>query len=363
MNDPATCAYIPFDGKNPYQPALVRALGKLGVQVQGQAWRWLLLKQLRGMDVVHIHWTSGPANERPWKFALGYPALAAQLLWLRLQGRRIVWTVHNLESHEKGNPARDRLVSWLLGRVANGVIVHGESAKGAVARRFGVGERKIRVIPHGNYIGLYPDDISASEARRRLGLGAQQRVVLFLGNIRPYKGVTELIESFRRLAPKDTVLLIAGRPLNSEVQQMVERLAGHDGSVRFQPGFVEDSKIQEYMNASDVVVFPYREVLTSGAIVLAMSFGKACVAPRLGCIPDVLDGEGAFLYDADKPDGLEGALRAALDAGDRLGDMGRRNRKRAEAWSWDRIAAQTLEVYRHPQSRTAPGVHRQANHV
>ena len=363
MTNPTTCAFIPFDAKNPYQPALVGALGKLDVRVQGQPWRWLLLSQLRGMDVIHIHWTSGPANERLWKFALGYPLLALQFLWLRMQGRRIVWTVHNLESHEKRNPIRDHMVSWLLGRMANGVIVHGESAKRAVAQRFGVAPKKITVIPHGNYIGLYPNDIGREEARRRLKLEAHQRVALFLGNIRPYKGVTELIEAFRGLQARDAVLVLAGRPLNAEVEQTVARLAGDDGRVLFHPGFVDDSRVQEYMNAADVVVFPYREVLTSGAIVLAMSFGKACVAPRLGCIPDVLDSRGGFLYDPDAPDGLASALRAALDAGDGSADMGHRNRETAEAWSWDRIASQTLDVYRGPATDAAHGVQRQANHV
>lgn len=363
MNDPTTCAFIPFDAKNPYQPSLVSALGKLGVRVEGRPWRWWILPQLRGMDIVHIHWTSGPANERLWKFALGYPALALQFLWLRLQGRRIVWTVHNLGSHEQRNPMRDRLVSMLLGRLANGVIVHGESATPMVAERFGVPRSRIRVIPHGNYIGCYPDTLSREEARQRLGIDAHRRVFLFLGNIRPYKGVTELISAFRGLNAPDAALVLAGRTLNSEVQRQVEESIAGDSRIQFKPGFVGDEQVQKFMNASDVVVFPYREVLTSGAIVLAMSFGKACVAPRLGCIPDVLDERGAFLYDADQPDGLSSALRAALEAGDRVPDMGSHNRRRAEQWSWDRIAAQTLALYRPAREAAASTVNRQANHV
>jgi len=58
------------------------------------------------------------------------------------------------------------------------------------------------------------------------------------------------------------------------------------------------------MNACDVVVFPYQEILTSGAVILAMSFGRACVAPRLGCIQDVLDDKGAFIYEPSNKAGL-----------------------------------------------------------
>lgn len=363
MNDPVTCACIPFDAKNPYQRALGAALAKLGVRVEGRAWSWRLLTQARGTDIVHIHWTSGPANARGWKFALGFPALALQFAVLRMQGRRIAWTVHNLESHEKRNRLRERLVSLLIGHMAHGVIVHGESAKGLVSRRFGIPARKITVIPHGNYIGWYPNSVGRSEARRRLELGETERVLLFLGNIRPYKGVTELIQVFRRVAAPNSVLVLAGRPLNDDVQNEVQRLAGDDGRVRYFPGFVDDSEVQAYMNAADAVVFPYREVLTSGAVVLAMSFAKACIAPRLGCIPDVLDARGAFLYDADSPEGLSSAVREALDAGERLVEMGRHNREKAEEWSWDRIAAATMEVYRPARADSAGELRHQARHV
>jgi glycosyltransferase involved in cell wall biosynthesis len=95
-----------------------------------------------------------------------------------------------------------------------------------------------------------------------------------------------------------------------------------------------------------VVVFPYRDILTSGAVILAMSFGRACIAPAIGCIVDVLDEHGAILYDPDRPDGLRQALASAMTDGQRLQEMGAYNLQRARVWSWDGIAQQTAEVYR-----------------
>ncbi|WP_242482112.1 glycosyltransferase, partial [Trichormus variabilis] len=63
----------------------------------------------------------------------------------------------------------------------------------------------------------------------------------------------------------------------------------NEPNIKFIPGFVPSEKLQIYLNACDVVVFPYRDILTSGAVMLAMSFGRACIAPRKGCIAEVLD--------------------------------------------------------------------------
>ena len=92
------------------------------------------------------------------------------------------------------------------------------------------------------------------------------------------------------------------------------------------------------MNAADVVVFPYRDVLTSGALLLAMSFGKACIAPRIGCMGDVLETSGGFLYDLSDENGLPDALARALQENNRLAAMGQRNLCQAEKWNWDHRA-------------------------
>jgi glycosyltransferase involved in cell wall biosynthesis len=346
MNRPELrVVHVPFDARNPYQPALAEALRPLGVSVQGQILRWHLFRQARGADVLHVHWTFALAKAPRWKFALRYPALAAQLLAIRLTGRRIVWTMHNVENHERHNRVRDWLASALIGHCANRVIVHGQSAARAAFRRFAIRPGKVSVIPQGNYIGMYSDTVSRADARRKLNLPERTPVLLFFGNIRPYKGVEELIDAFRRI-DADAALVIAGRPSPGGIEGRVRDLARLDPRLRFYPGFVDDDQVQVFMNAADVAVFPYRDITTSAAVMLAMSFAKACLAPRLGALTEMLDEGGAFLYDNNRSCALESALRQALSAGGRLEAMGRRNRARAEQWSWSHIASATAAVYR-----------------
>jgi beta-1,4-mannosyltransferase len=98
------------------------------------------------------------------------------------------------------------------------------------------------------------------------------------------------------------------------------------------------------MNAADIVVQPFKKIMTSGSVILAMSFGKPVIAPAIGCMPDILDNEGNFLYEPSDPNGLLKAMQLALEAD--LIKMGKHNFQLAKQYSWEGIAKGTAEIYR-----------------
>lgn len=339
---------VPYCLDNPYQRELAAHLRGMGSTVTARDHLNGLTSDLRAarirLDVVHLHWLR-TFTFRPL-VVLRILAFLLRLSLLRRCGCGVVWTVHNLYGHEARHPWMERMIATLVARRASRLIVHAPSAAELVAKEFKITDRsKIAIIPHGNYIGCYPNEISREEARARLGLPADAVVLLFLGKIRRYKGVPELIETFQSIDGGDARLVVAGSPLNPQVEKEV-RDAVRSEHVHLHPNFVPDGEIQVYMNAADAVVLPYQDVLTSGAVVLAMSFGKACIAAKIGCIPDMLDDAGAILYDPDRSDGLREALKQALAAPDRLARMGEHNAERAREWGWDRVARETDEVYR-----------------
>ena len=189
----------------------------------------------------------------------------------------------------------------------------------------------------------------AARHARRLGLPAEARVVAFVGWVRPYKGVTELLEAFAAVTDQEARLVIAGRAVDEAYADRVSVLAAADPRVRLDLGFVPDDELQVYLRAADVVATPFLEIFTSGSVLLAMSFGRAVIAPRRGCVAETVDERGAVLYDADDPDGLQGALRAAMSAD--LEAMGRHNLERLPEFDWSRVAAATLETYREVVAR------------
>ena len=231
-------------------------------------------------DILHFHWLP-PYLIRPSTLGtvLRSTRLLIELSVLKLFGQRIVWTVHNLKNHDNRHLVLERWFTKRFVRLASAIIAHSQPAAAQIRSAFAINDpSRIHIIPHGNYIGCYPNHISRREAREKLGLAQGTTVFLFLGRIQPYKGVLELIREFKTLPP-DSCLVIAGMA-DAEMAQTIRQEIGGTKNIIFHSGFVSDERIQCYMNASDAVVLPYRQILTSGAAMLAMSFGRACVAPR-----------------------------------------------------------------------------------
>lgn len=342
-------------GQNPYGALLMQSLGQRGVRVVPMAHRHLFaLPALANRpDVIHFQFIDGyvlPAGRSPswWRALVKGPLFLIQVAMLRLAGCRIVWTVHNLLNHERRFATLEWFFSLLFTRLAHRLVVHCQVARREVIRLYRLRRReeKIQVLFHPNYMGAYPDHGTREQARQRLAIEPDAVVILCLGQIRHYKGLPEIVQAFRDLPGRaQAELWIAGNPADQAMaSELVQAAEGVPG-VHLRLEFLDPGDVDALLKACDVVALPYRRILTSGAAALAMSYGKACVAPRLGCLVEVLDDEGAFLYDATTPGGLGQALARAVEASDRLGAMGRHNFARASDCSWPRAADLLINMY------------------
>jgi glycosyltransferase involved in cell wall biosynthesis len=337
-------------------------LADLGVEVRGTVTgRFLLPWVIRQRaDVLHLHWLNQFSDAKtPIRALIKLASFITELLILRLLGVRIVFTAHNLIPHESKFPKIDLLCTAMVTRIAHATVAHGESARDILVERCRLRRAdRIHVVPCGNYSTAYPNTIDSAAARRRLGIPGSDTVFLFLGAIRPYKGVPELIDAFSQITEEEVRLLIAGRPWGVELENELMAKCSQDQRIGYYPGVVENEDIQVFMNAADVVVLPYKDILTSAAAVLAMSFAEPCVAPRLGCLADVLDEKGAFLYDPSETNGLLNAmLRATEKSANELEAMGQYNFRRAQEWSWEHIAGKHFDMYRSCIDRKSPSGH------
>ncbi|MCK5345322.1 MAG: glycosyltransferase [Candidatus Heimdallarchaeota archaeon] len=270
-----------------------------------------------------------------------------QLILLKILGKKIFWTAHNLKAHENTNPIIDHLCTRFTIKMSDLIIAHCETAQNEIFSLLSIKNKsKCIVIPHGNYISCYENTTKRIESRQQLRIHESSFVFLFIGKIRPYKGVIDLIEAFRNITDEYPQLIIAGKPLCEKYSKLISQKIGNEKRINFIPKYVPEEKIQVYMNASDVVVFPYKNILTSGAVILAMSFGKACIAPTLGCIPETLDESGSILYDPRTKNGLAKALLKAIKRKSELREMGKHNQQIAKQWNWDDIGAATANAYR-----------------
>ena len=334
---------------NPYGPLLARALEvwdihlDLGDYAFERDW---LEDSRKAYDVLHMNWLHYFYRREDLETTLRcYTRFAENLTLARSLGYRVVWTIHNLYPHERPFPEVDRLARLLVCRLADAVIAHCEYAAG-LARRLFFRAEGLHVIPHGNFIDAFPNTISRQEARRRLGIHEGAFVYLYFGNARTYKGIEGLIEAFGRAGGADAVLvLMMRRSFDIAYADGLAAQAERDGRVRvFTSPFFPNEDFQIYLNAADVAVFPFAEVLTSGSAIAALSFGKPVVLPALGCLPELIDDTMGILYDPKHPQGLARALAEVRERD--VEAAGRAALARARQLDWDGIAARIAEVYR-----------------
>ncbi len=366
MRDIMKVIFIPdYRNNNLYQSNLSNSLIKNNVNVYfGGS---LLKSTIENWkpDIIHIHWPYPfmIANSR-FKTFIKSTSFICALLSLRLSGVKIIWTVHNITDHEAKFKSLELLFGKLLTISCNKLIAHCNSAKVEIEKLYNKKDSSIVVIPHGNYIGYYENNISNQDARYRLNIGEDDIVFLYFGQIRSYKGIPELIDAFNMLNNKNKKirLLIVGKPINGEIAAHIYNNSDGD-RIKSILKFVPDEDIQIYMNAADIIVLPYRNVLTSGAALLAMSFGKSIIAPAVKCIVDTLDKKGNFLYNEDikeynngnnnhindnndNDNNLFEAMNHALNT-DRntLREMGIYNLQLAEKFGWNEIGKKTYDIY------------------
>ena len=330
---------------NPYVRLLHHGVRTAGIQCQldrdfGLPW----LKAHRDLvDVVHIHWLEMlylyPRFGQRLRRTL---SVIAAILLARMWGIRLVYTVHNLDPHEQPHPAWARLVNWFIFHFADAIHVHDAAMAARVTRRYGR-RRDLHIIEHGNYVGAYPDECTREEARQRLRIDSGALVYLFLGQVRRYKGLEELLDAYETTRDNASVLLIAGRARDESYGREIEAAAAGRAGVRVHLGFVPDDEVQYYMRAADVCVFPYQHVTSSGAAILALSFGVPVIAPRAGCFVDLIGDARGILYDADNPGALAEALGLVRDM-----DLSKARRAAlayARTLDWTVIGSQHASLY------------------
>ena len=255
--------------------------------------RWLH----QDFDVIHFQWSPVPAVDR--------------FMWRRLaRDRTVVFTVHDTTPFLGQPTHRAQMIGWrgLLDE-AHGLIVHTEGSRQTLAG-LGVPAEKIEVVPHGP---LTPR-ASVPEPRRDPG-EVGRRTLLVFGEIKPYKGIDVLLRAVARL-PREIAsqwrVLIAGRP-RCDLAELRALAADAGMPVEFRLGFVPDGEVPALFGGADLVVFPYRQIDASGALMLALPFGVPVVASRVGVFGESLeDGVTALLANPGDELDLARALERAM---------------------------------------------------
>ncbi len=271
---------------------------------------------------------------------------------MSLFGIKLVFTAHNIMPHEKN--ILDKFLQNLVYRSAGAIIVHSEYIKKKLLMNFRINEKKIHVIPHGNFdIYLQESGISRSEARKKLGLSQDDKVLLFFGYIREYKGLDLLLDAFANAGTSDDnlKLVIAGRPMNEALRaKYLSKIAGisANGKIVTRLDFIPSGEIQDYFEASDIVILPYKNIDHSGIVHLAYSFHKPVIVSQVGDFPETIEhGKSGFVLNENTPARLSEQILEAVGDMKKLLKMGEyAGHLNDTKYSWINISRKTAEVYR-----------------
>jgi glycosyltransferase involved in cell wall biosynthesis len=340
-------------GGNPYQQLFANSLENTGIEVlriPPKKWFPLQYACSHAADLLHMDWPHDWYSGRNFLSRLAKRAMYADGL-KSLRKISCVWTAHNLAAHDSPDRRDEQRMLQKLIDVCDGIVVMSNIARDLLLDSYRIhGSTRVEVIPHGHYIDVYPNNADRMRARMELNLDPESKVILSPGRILPYKGSAELVASFARVARPGEILIIAGPTAGNEHIRYLRNIAAAEcppyAEVRIVPRFIGENEWQYYFNACDAVALPFRQILNSGSLLLAMSFGKCVVAPKTGSIPEIACGEGWFGYNAEDAAGLAHGLREALDCR----DLPAREKKvfahTRENYGWDAVAARAGRLYR-----------------
>jgi len=298
-------AFPDYSAKNPYQRLAYADLGAASLRYAplSQA----VARAAEGRPTLfHLHWEDALyRNLRRETWPAAQAAVLAELDALKRHGGRFLWTVHNLEPHDLDGSGAKRFMAGLAQR-ADAIHLHSDWCARQAIEHLGADAAKLQVIAHPSYQGLYPAGPDRASARAALNLPAEGRVVLMFGNMRGYKGFEEAVEALIA-SDADLHLVIAGRagPYDPVADVAHPRIT-------ILKGYVEDEDVARLFAAADFALFPYRRISTSGALLLALTYGVPVIAPRIPALADLLqDGREGLVFDPSDSSALGEAFREA----------------------------------------------------
>jgi glycosyltransferase involved in cell wall biosynthesis len=287
----------------------------------GVDWYWgrSLARALRFLDrerpdVVILQWWTGAVLHTYLRLARHAARRGAHVILEWHEGQDV---------GEAAMPGARRYVRLLMPRLLRHVaahVVHSEFDLASITAAYSLGCVPVRVIPHGPY-----DHLARPAIARAASPGEPLRL-LYLGLVRPFKGVEDLVEAFsgfgREQAARFRLVVVGETWEGWTAPDEAIAQSPHADLIERVDRYVTDAELAEYFGQADAAVFPYHRSSASGPLHIAMSAGLPVVVTAVGGLVEAAGGyQGADMVPPHDPAALRGALLRLLDRrGDRYTD-------------------------------------------
>ncbi|MGB9838748.1 glycosyltransferase family 4 protein [Methanothermobacter sp.] len=299
----------------------------------------LLLRSLwysirKPFDVIHAHYL----------FPTGFIGLICH--WLT--GKPLIVTVHGSDVNNLAgrNSILFRISGFVLQR-ASAVIAVSRDLCDKVVEEFGVDRERVHIINMGVDTEVFRP-LHGDGCRERLGLPLNKRIILFVGNIIPSKGVSYLIEALRDVVVDDVKCIILGAPVDGEY---LETLRGMAESMDLDVEFFEPVPYREvavWMNAADVFVLPSLKEGFGLVALEALACGTPVIATATGGLRELIrDSETGYSVPPGDSGAIAERINRILDPENmtEVESMRENGLRMAESFSTVKQIERILEVY------------------
>jgi glycosyltransferase involved in cell wall biosynthesis len=193
------------------------------------------------------------------------------------------------------------------------------------------------LVPHPVY-EIFGSSVPKEQARAALGVD-EERVILFFGYVRRYKGLHILLDAMPSILKSVKLkLLVVGEFYDDEQKyrnQIVER--GLSENVIVHSDYVPNDRVNMYFSAADVVVLPYISATQSGIVQIAYQFDKPVIATDVGGLSEVvLNGRTGFIVKPEDPKAVVDAVLRFYKEG-LESEFVRNVREEKKKYSWDNL--------------------------
>jgi glycosyltransferase involved in cell wall biosynthesis len=187
--------------------------------------------------------------------------------------------------------------------------------------------------------------LAKAAARKHLGLPENEKIILFFGFIRRYKGLDLLLQAMALPAIRQSgiKLLVAGE-FYEDRKIYDELVAEHHLSAQLilRTDFIQDSEVKYYLSAADFVIQPYRNATQSGVTPLAYHFEKPMLVTNVGGLPDLVPADRVGVIAEPTPESIAANILKLYELGENhfLPHL----REEKKKYSWHNLTASIIRL-------------------
>jgi glycosyltransferase involved in cell wall biosynthesis len=258
------------------------------------------------------------------------PALGTILKQVRKnKTTKIVCIADNIIPHEK-HAGDNQLTRYFIGAV-DAFITMSQKVMNDL-RQFTGKPASVAVHPLYDNFG---ERVEKGAARNRIGLPQGEKIILFFGFIRAYKGLDILLKAMAdpKLRSSGIKLLVAGEFYENRKQydDLISQLHLADQLI-LKTDFIPDSEVKYYLSAADFVIQPYRDATQSGVTPLAYHFEKPMLVTNVGGLPDMVPHLKAGIVTEPDPASIAQGILDLYDKGEPFFIAGLQDEKKKYSW-------------------------------